>query len=1003
MKCLFKTLLAGLAVMSLFACSKANDRAPNIDPRTGKHPAGWAAADTGGSHPAAYLLVPTSCYQCHGKDLKGGISAVSCFSASRSGINCHPAGPSGHPAGWDAADAHGAAAKALLGGSNGMPHCGLCHGADFSGGFANKSCLDTAGCHGAGVLAAHSPKPWRDVGRNGARTHTSTDESNAPACAVCHLGGANSSRQPVPAAPAGTAPGCFNNTLCHGVEGHATGWSNFSSHGRAAKAAAGGVLIRGVLSPLSSFATCTTCHGSGFDGGTAQQSCLNSCHGVAAPHPARPWRSTTGGVTHVSTDTSNAGVCASCHSGGANSTRAPRAGDPVGSTGCFNNTLCHGAEGHPAGWNAAAQHGAAAKGVPASTTGFSSCQSCHGSTFNNGSAPSCMNTLGCHGLLVSSPHPAKPWFSTAAGASTHTSTDQGNAGICAACHTAGANSTVVPPNPASGTAGCFNNTLCHFHQIPFAPPAVDPSVHGGLAKQDLRVCQSCHGVKGSTSFDGLALSGGITTIACSSCHSFAKAHPTAWQGTTTNPGETVVYSHRTAANIANACIICHDVSQGRTAPLAGAPSCFSTTFTNGLGQAGTCHASGPGVAPHAVPYPNHNATARSNFTYCLGCHPVAANAANSKPPGCQNCHLSDPTATPTGCTSCHANPPAGAGYPNSAGTHAPHVSASKVAAMTLACADCHNGLGLGTLDHLNRARARSAAVQASPVVFSSNPLVVAGGGTAPAFTGGATGQCTNVYCHGAKMPGGDATGGNRTPAWGSALLPATISAAGCGVCHGFPPSTASGHPDGITIPAGFPASAGIGTTCSCHANINPAGNSYANIFVNRSLHINGVLETPASGHAFPNPGSAHRGSTSGCTACHAISSGSNPYPVAVGTPPTCRSCHLNADPSANPHCSDCHGSAANDAAGALLAGRPAGGTAFPNRPGEHNRSEHIGRACTVCHPFASGDPRHGWSNRLKSSAAQVGGAGTSIILWNPAGNAGRGSCQPSCHGTEAWY
>lgn len=827
MNYLIKTAAAAFICLTLFACSKGNDRASNIDPRTGKHPDGWAVANTGGSHTTSFLSVPTSCYQCHGKDLHGGISNVSCFSAARSGINCHANGPSGHPAGWALPAQHGAHAKALQAGMNGFAHCQLCHGADFNGGVSNKSCLNTAGCHGAGKLSPHSPFPWLDIAKTGAaRTHASTDPSNAAACAVCHAGGANSNRKPSPAAPAGTAPDCFNNTLCHGVEGHANLWEVPTAHGVAAKAVSGGVTVNSIVSPVSSFASCTGCHGTNYAGGTSQVSCLSNnpnnaiCHGanVNSPHPAKPWR-TTGGVTHTTTDTENAGQCAVCHTAGANSTRKPVAGSPAGLTGCFDNSLCHGSEGHAPGWKNFSSHGKAAKKAPAASTGFISCQQCHGSTLNNGTAPSCMNNLLCHGFTVSAPHPAKPWTSTVANTPTHTTTDPLNVGICAACHQNRANSVLGQfSTPTSGSAGCFNNTLCHFHQLPFAPPGIAPSVHGGLAKQDLLVCKGCHG-SGSNSF-----SGGATPTACASCHTAAKAHPTDWQGSGT-------YSHRTASNTANACAICHNVTTTSGGPLAGAPSCLSATFTNGLGVNTGCHPSGPGVRPHAAVYYNHNATARTNSTQCLGCHQLAQNATT--PPGCLNCHFSSPVATPTGCTTCHAQPPSGSTYPNIAATHSAHVTASKVATMALACADCHTGLGSGTLDHYNRAKLRAASVQANPVAFS-NSAIVAGTGTAPTYSGGATGTCANTYCHGAKMPGGDVGGTARTPTWGATLLPANLAAASCTPCHGFPPS---GH--GLTAQTTFP----VGSNCSCHSTISSTGTTYATIFgSNKAQHINGSVE-----------------------------------------------------------------------------------------------------------------------------------------------------------------
>jgi hypothetical protein len=106
------------------------------------------------------------------------------------------------------------------------------------------------------------------------------------------------------------------------------------------------------------------------------------------------------------------------------------------------------------------------------------------------------------------------------------------------------------------------------------------------------------------------------------------------------------------------------------------------------------------------------------------------------------------------------------------------------------------------------------------------------------------------------MPGGDTSGSYTTPIWNGPFMSTPLTAATCGTCHGFPPSAASGHP-GVTIPAGFPsATVTIGTTCSCHSNINSAGNGYANIFVNKALHINGTVEVVSGGacdtcHGYP--------------------------------------------------------------------------------------------------------------------------------------------------------
>ncbi len=151
-------LFIPLLALMLLSCSKANDKAVSINPVTGKHPAGWTSPGNGGMHTARYIAGPSACYQCHGKNLNGGISGVSCFSSVRSGITCHPGGPlAGHPAGWAAPAAHGASAKALLAGQDGIAHCRQCHGSDLSGGSSGKSCLNNAGGPGAGGLAPHSP------------------------------------------------------------------------------------------------------------------------------------------------------------------------------------------------------------------------------------------------------------------------------------------------------------------------------------------------------------------------------------------------------------------------------------------------------------------------------------------------------------------------------------------------------------------------------------------------------------------------------------------------------------------------------------------------------------------------------------------------------------------------------------------------------------------------------------------------------------------------------
>ena len=351
-------LLAALGAAA--GCSTAespNGSATNMNHvlPSGDSVSGWMVVPTGGSHTSTatqdYIANggTSSCTECHGSDLAGGISGVSCFGNT---AGCHH----GPIAGWvavpPAAQNHGVSAKKAPG-SSGFASCQICHGNNFSGGGANESCLNNAACHGAGAASPHAPKPWR----GSPYTHTDTDTSNAPVCALCHYPGSpnNPANHPATPAPAGTAPGCFNSTLCHGEGGvpHPVGstWVATSPaaqpHGNSAKATPG---------TAAGFAYCQVCHGTGtnFSGGSSGVSCY-TCHVPTANSPhASQWR-TGDTYVHTSTAAGNAPVCAFCHLNGAISPIAPPSPPaPAGTApGCFNSTLCHGSAGaaHPVPFN----------------------------------------------------------------------------------------------------------------------------------------------------------------------------------------------------------------------------------------------------------------------------------------------------------------------------------------------------------------------------------------------------------------------------------------------------------------------------------------------------------------------------------------------------------------------------------------------------------------------------------------------------------------------------
>jgi len=189
------------------------------------------------------------------------------------------------------------------------------------------------------------------------------------------------------------------------------------------------------------------------------------------------------------------------------------------------------------------------------------------------------------------------------------------------------------------------------------------------AAATLADCTGCHG-------DDLTGSG--NAVSCYSCHLFNTAppfsiHPADWTD--------VFVEHRAYAldNTAESCAKCHGVDLGGS---SAAPSCFSSSF-DGL----SCHAEGPGVAPHGegasflfppdpfdaeIPY--HGSLAKADLEVCQSCHgeiiPVGSSPRFNlgiygiTGNGCEGCH-NDYTAHPSvgdrdnahwyGATVTHAN------------------------------------------------------------------------------------------------------------------------------------------------------------------------------------------------------------------------------------------------------------------------------------------------------------------------------------------------------------
>jgi predicted CxxxxCH...CXXCH cytochrome family protein len=741
---LLLSLLAGIAFAA--GCSTANNNgggAANVNhvDASGNSVPGWLVLPTGGTHTASATLDyianggSSSCTQCHGSDLSGGISGVSC---SQNPAGCHHGPVAGWVATSPAVQEHGVSAKRDPG-SSGFAACQICHGKSFAGGVSLFSCY---ACHG--VDAPHPAAPWR----GSPYTHTDVKQSNAPVCAQCHLAGTaagaanNPANHPATPAPAGTPPGCFNNTLCHGsaVAPHpldntwVTTPPAAQPHGNDAKAAPGAT---------TGLAYCQECHGSGTDfaGGSSGVSCY-TCHGVNAPHPALWLTADDNAYVHSSTDEGNATVCAFCHLNGANSPIAPPSPPAPSGTapGCFNSTLCHGSVvPHPLGtaWVAPVPqdqpHGDSAKAAPGTAAGFAYCQDCHGTGSDFAGGSSGVSCYPCHG--GSSPHPAQ-WRT--GDDYVHTSTDQGNAAVCAFCHLDGANSPVAPPSPPapSGTApGCFNSTLCHGSVAVAHPVPFNSTAHYGVTTASFPGnCGACHDISGTTTKSGpicqtchIAASP-LTALNCTSCHAA--------------PPDGGVPAGAAYPNIAGAHAT-HLALNG-----AGSPVACDTCHT-GLGSGTLNHYNRANARPgsDALRVPPGDAA----FTATYAAQSGASSFDNSAALSCSNVSCHGGQATPnwqTGtidvnnaCTNCHAS---GTAQYNSysSGRHSLHLSTLGTTSTT--CKLCHNTTAL--------AAAHFTTLSDNTISPAVAAATVGGTGTSiTSFTpgSGTTGTCLPA-CHGSQ-------------------------------------------------------------------------------------------------------------------------------------------------------------------------------------------------------------------------------------------------------------
>lgn len=227
---IFILLVCGII---LFGCNNTRDayqefkRAEESVPFP--HPDNWSLKENHGL--TAMELGKSSCSTeiCHGSDLSGGGSGISCYM-------CHNTYP--HETGWAYGDKHWQKVLEV-----GKEQCSGCHGEDFTGADTGISCYS---CH---ELYPHKTN-WIGVTSHGIYSAV-FGQSN---CKKCHGSDYNGGDSGV---------SCY---VCHALYPHQSGWENLTGHGDYLEA------INFVNT------TCvTSCHGTDLGGGYSGVSC-NKCH-----------------------------------------------------------------------------------------------------------------------------------------------------------------------------------------------------------------------------------------------------------------------------------------------------------------------------------------------------------------------------------------------------------------------------------------------------------------------------------------------------------------------------------------------------------------------------------------------------------------------------------------------------------------------------------------------------------------------------------------------------
>ena len=689
----FRNPIGCLILLSAFAaaagCSTANTPggggSVNHITAQGTSVSGWLASSGVSNHSRSatnsFIALGNAggCTECHGADLLGGISLVSCMSNPSACHHTPIADWVVSPAGA-ATQQHGASAKRGPGSSS-MYACQICHGTDFRTDRGSVTCFT---CH---TLAPHPNAPWRSGGTD--NTHVNVNTANAPVCHGCHADSAagnvnNPHRPPAPAA-SGTAPGCFNGTMCHNnaAAPHTSGaaWTSAGTgfHGTDAKA---------------DLTWCQGCHGTSgtinFNGGSAPTAC-SSCHTAAKAHPT-DWQGsrTINGVTISHRTSGNRDVaCAICHK-----TTGAGAGPNPSAPSCFSASfsnsggqgtrLCHsggpGSAPHDLGslWLDPATGGSAFHGTTAKED-LLYCQTCHGTSprsFAGGTGPATACTT-CHTTADAHPTDWQGVRAISTASITHR-TSANRTAACGICHKVTA--AGAGPNPSAPSCFSANHTNgsgqargCHVSgpgQPNHAVPFFDNTAHTQATTATFTAtCVTCHDSSGVST-----KSGPVCTLChitdprdvtnCTSCH----ANPPNGAATA-YPNVGGAHAPHIALNGAGtpvSCSTCHTgLGSGtlshynRTRPTRVSPAsvAFVTTYRAETGASVFDNSSllrCTNVSCHGgQATPNWRTGTIDVVNACLSCHISGTTQYNSYNSGEHSKHLGQFGSSAATCKRCH--------------------------------------------------------------------------------------------------------------------------------------------------------------------------------------------------------------------------------------------------------------------------------------------------------------------------------------------------------------